>query len=175
MKTTKTSFLLGCAIALLGLNAASCSSDDDKIESPTVTKVEYTFSFEPNDDQFEVFDLIAEYTDFAGNTQTEPVTGKWEKTFACEKFPSDFSFQIVRTLKTGVEYAKDHYNIGYSGSLSTNIFLSDGSNNGSITGLYLSTSIGIDKIADAESLPLYHTAFTVDLNAEKDNIVETFK
>lgn len=163
------------------MNAASCSDDDKKDNEPqnptaTVTKVEYTFSIEPNADQLEVFDLTAEYTDFAGNTQTESVTGKWEKTFACEKFPSDFSLQIVRTLKTGVEYTKDSYGIGYSYTRTTKIFLSDGKDkDGSITHGGTNLTAIKDKIASVESRPLYRTAFTVDLNAEKDKIVETSK
>ena len=184
MKTTKTLFLLGSAIALLGLGAASCSDDDKKdnepqnpTESPMVTKVEYTFSIEPNADQFDIFDLTAEYTDFSGNTQTEPVTGIWKKTFACEKFPSDFSFQIVRTYKNEVEYTKESYGIGYSYSRTTKIFLSDGTSKvGPMSSSSSNLSATKDKIASKPNLRnLCPTAFTVDLNAEKDKIVETFK
>ena len=199
MKTTKT-FLLGFAIVLFGCGAASCSDDDKKdnepqnptespidpqnpTESPTepqnptatVTKVEYTFSFEPQADQLEVFDLTAEYTDFSGNTQTEPVTGIWKKTFACEKFPSDFSLQIVRTLKTGVEYTKDSYGIGYTSDYTSEIFLSDGkSKQDQMSHFSSNLSSPKNKIDQVRPI-LYHTAFTVDLNEEKDNIVRTDK
>ena len=178
MKTTKTLFLLGGAITLLGLNAASCSDDDKDEQEPqaTVTKAEYTISIELQADELAIFDLTAEYTDFAGKLQTEPITTeKWEKTLVCEKFPSNFSLKIVRTLKSGAELTKEIYNLGYTYADETNYFLSN-----SATPIFLERSdredkmdIEKDNIEDYLKLDDYVTSFTLNLTEEKNHVVKT--
>ena len=174
MKTTKT-FLLGCAIALFGLGAASCS-DDDKEPQATVTKAKYTITIELQADELAIFDLTAKYTDFAGNIQTEPVTTKkWEKTFECEEFPSkNFSLKIVRTLKSGVELTKEMYNFGYTYTDEINYFLSDSAAPVLLERTNRDDKMDMEKDAIADYLKLddYVISFTFNLTEEKNHVVK---
>ena len=169
------------AIAALAF-AAGCSDDDptENIDgSPVVTSASYTVDLTYPDDKLALFDITAEYTSPAG-TKTEAITGTWSKTFDFESFPADFSLKVRLKLKEGVDLTKkDHYDLGRTMSRKMVVHYSDGSLglSGDVLSEKSTMPVGADKIelyAERNSEDLA-VAFTVDLNADRSDVVTTGK
>ena len=171
-----------CLMAIAALTlSAGCSKDDpveDVDEINVVAYASYTVKLDYPADELALFDITAEYTSTTGGMTTETINGAWSKTIDFRTFPADFSLTVRLKLKEGVELTKDHYELGCNQSRKMIVHYADGStDSGDSMSSNGSLSVAADKIAQyaekhSEDVKI---AFTVDLNADRSNVVRTDK